>query len=201
MKKQNTPAIKPIQIALIGVTKPEAGVIATSPATHPEIPPSAEGLPLRIHSATLQLTAAAAAAKCVATKAEVARVPAASAEPALNPNQPTHSKHAPIKLSTTECGGIGFCGYPSRLPRYKHVTSADTPDVTCTTVPPAKSRHGNRPPSAAFNSPPLPHTMCAIGLYTQIAHRIMNTSMPENLTRSANAPVISAGVIIANISW
>ena len=29
----------------------------------------------------------------------------------------------------------------------------------------------------------------------------MNTSIEENLMRSANAPVISAGVMIANIIW
>src|ERR1700742_2494601 len=100
IQKQNTPAISPIHSAPIGVTKPEAGVIATSPATAPEIPPSALGFPLRIHSATSQPHAAAAAPKCVATNALVARLLAASAAPALNPNQPTHNKHAPIKLST-----------------------------------------------------------------------------------------------------
>ena len=117
IQKQNTPAISPIHSASIGVTNPAAGVIATSPATAPEIPPSALGLPLRIHSAASHPIAAAAAPKCVATNALVASPLAASADPALNPNHPTHSKHAPIKLSTTECGGIGRCGYPSRLPR------------------------------------------------------------------------------------
>ncbi len=29
----------------------------------------------------------------------------------------------------------------------------------------------------------------------------MKTSMAENFMRSANAPVISAGVMMANISW
>ena len=41
----------------------------------------------------------------------------ASALPALNPNHPTQSRHAPIKLSTMECGGMSVCGYPTRLPR------------------------------------------------------------------------------------
>src|SRR5271157_6318518 len=95
----------------IGFTNPAAGVIATSPATDPEIPPSTLGLPLRIHSAPAHPTAAAAAAKCVATNALVAILPAASALPALNPNHPTHRRHAPMKLSTTLCGGIGSLGY------------------------------------------------------------------------------------------
>ena len=58
----------------------------------------------------VQPRAAAAVAKCVLTKALVASGLAASALPALNPNQPTHSRHAPIKLSTSECGGMAVCG-------------------------------------------------------------------------------------------
>ena len=57
-----------------------------------------------------QPMAAAAAAKCVLTKALVASELAASALPALKPNQPTHSRHAPMKLSTMECGAILMCG-------------------------------------------------------------------------------------------
>src|SRR5512142_1434563 len=98
--------MRPIANADMGLTKPEAGVIATSPATAPEIPPRTLGLPLWIHSAALHPSAAVAAAKCVATNALVARLPAPSALPALNPNQPTHSRQAPIKLSTTLCGKI-----------------------------------------------------------------------------------------------
>src|SRR6202521_578396 len=101
----------------IGATKPAAGVMATSPATAPEIAPSALARPFLIHSATLQLNAAAAAAKCVATNALVASGLEASALPALNPNQPTHNRHAPMKLSTRLCGGIGCFGYPVRFPR------------------------------------------------------------------------------------
>ncbi len=32
-------------------------------------------------------------------------------------------------------------------------------------------------------------------------HSAMKTSIDENLMRSANAPVISAGVMMANMSW
>src|SRR5262249_3938311 len=94
----------------IGPTKPAAGVIATSPATAPEIAPKALGLPLRNHSAAHHPTTAAAAPKCVATKALRAKPPAPSALPALKPNHPTQSRHAPMKLSTTLCGGIGSFG-------------------------------------------------------------------------------------------
>ena len=40
------------------------------------------------------------------TKALVANGPAASALPALNPNQPTHKRQAPITLRTRLCGFI-----------------------------------------------------------------------------------------------
>jgi hypothetical protein len=58
----------------------------------------------------VQPMAAAAAAKWVLTKALVARGLAARALPALKPNQPTHSRQAPMKLSTMEWGGILVCG-------------------------------------------------------------------------------------------
>src|ERR1035441_7714539 len=102
-----------------GLTKPDAGVMATRPATHPEMPPNTLGLPASIHSATTHPRVAAAAPKCVATKALVARPEAASALPALNPNHPTHSRQAPMKLITRLCGLEGNSGYPSRLPRYR----------------------------------------------------------------------------------
>src|SRR5882724_2310981 len=117
IQSQAAPAIKPITSAGIGPTNPAAGVIATSPATAPEIAPSALARPFLIHSAALQLSAAAAAAKCVATNALVARAFEASALPALNPNHPTHNRHAPMKLSTRLCGGMGCLGYPVRFPR------------------------------------------------------------------------------------
>src|SRR5580693_5374705 len=95
-QKQITPAATPMMIDAPGSTKPEAGVIATRPATAPEMQPSTEGLPLAIHSANIQPSAAAAVAICVTAIAIPARPFAATAEPALKPNQPTHSSDAPI---------------------------------------------------------------------------------------------------------
>src|SRR5213078_5135918 len=118
MTKQPTPAARPMTMAGSGATNPDAGVIATSPATAPEMAPRALGRRRVIHSAASQPMVAAAAAKCVATNALVARPFEASALPALNPNQPTHRRHAPMKLRTRLCGGIGSFGYPVRLPRY-----------------------------------------------------------------------------------
>ena len=100
-------AMKPISNAGKGLTNPEAGVMATNPATAPEIPPSRLGLPFRSHSTKIQPNTAAAVAKWVATKALVASADAATALPALNPNQPTHKRQAPMALITRLCGFIG----------------------------------------------------------------------------------------------
>src|SRR5450432_4067726 len=184
----------------MGPTNPAAGVMATNPATAPDIAPRALARPFLSHSARLQLMAAAAVAKWVAMNALVASELAASALPALNPNQPTHSKHAPTKLSTRLCGGIGCLGKPVRLPKYNAHTKAETPELMCTTVPPAKSKVGNFPPSAAFRKPPFPQTMCARGAYTTKNQSVRNRTVPLNFMRSAVAPVISAGVMMANIN-
>ena len=44
------PAASPMTSAPLGSTKPDAGVIATSPATAPEAMPRTAGLPLATHS-------------------------------------------------------------------------------------------------------------------------------------------------------
>ena len=91
--------------APMGVTNPEAGVMATRPATAPEMMPSTVGRRLKIKSMTDQASPAIAAATCVATNALVARPFAPRALPALNPNHPTHSRLAPMIENGRLCGG------------------------------------------------------------------------------------------------
>ncbi len=43
--------------------------------------------------------------------------------------------------------------------------------------------------------------MCASGSYTRVVHSREKTRNAENFIRSAKAPVMSAGVITANIAW
>src|SRR5690349_20855415 len=97
-------------------TLPAAGVIATRPATAPDAAPSIEGLPLSIHSANVHDITAHAVARNVFMNASVAELPASSAEPALNPNQPTHSREAPIIVMGTLCGVMASRPKPMRLP-------------------------------------------------------------------------------------
>src|SRR5213083_1826249 len=97
----------PIRSAGMGATNPDAGVIATSPATAPLAAPRTVGFPLPIHSANIHDRHAAAVAVFVATKALVASALAASALPALKPNQPTQRSAAPVSTKGMLCGGIG----------------------------------------------------------------------------------------------
>ena len=132
-----------------GPTKPDAGVIAASPATLPVTIPSTEGRPARSHSIAIQVSAAVAAEICVTTSAIAALPLAPSALPALKPNQPTQSMPVPATVSVRLWGGIGVVGQPRRTPSTSATTSAATPAVMCTTIPPAKSntpRSKKKPP-------------------------------------------------------
>jgi len=91
------PAIIPIGIAAAGVTKPDAGVIATNPARTPVEKPRDLGRPRRCHSRAIQQSPAAAGATKVVS-ATAATSFAARAEPALNPNHPNHRIPAPIRV-------------------------------------------------------------------------------------------------------
>src|SRR5213083_3072965 len=175
-------------------TYPDAGVIATSPATAPAAAPRTLGAPLCSHETVIQVSAAIAAAVFVTTNAFAARPPAVIALPALNPNQPNQRSDAPRTVMVASWGSMASRPKPTRLPRTSAQTSAETPLVMCTTVPPAKSKQGILPPLNAFNKPPLPHTMCAIGKYTMRLHSTVNSSIALNFMRSAKAPEISAGV-------
>ena len=68
--------------------------------------PSTLGLPCTSHSANIQASAAVAVATCVTVMAMPAAPLAATAEPALKPNQPTHSSEAPITVRTRLSGAM-----------------------------------------------------------------------------------------------
>src|SRR5688572_3036133 len=156
-KKHTVPAVRPIATAPSGPTNPDAGVIVPSPATTPVTTPSIEGLPYFFHSMNIHANAPAEAPMCVVSMAMPAEPFAASALPALKPNQPTQSMPAPATVNGRLCGVIAVCGKPRRRPTTTAQTSADTPALTCTTMPPAKSM---TPRSA---SQPPPQTQCANG--------------------------------------
>src|SRR2546425_13167518 len=88
-------------------TYPDAGVIATRPATAPAAAPRTLGAPLCSHETVIQVSAAIAAAVFVTTNAFAARPPALIALPALNPNQPNQSNDAPTTVIGASCGSSG----------------------------------------------------------------------------------------------
>src|ERR671924_2121179 len=111
-----------------GPTYPEAGGMATNPATAPDAAPSTVGLPRMAHSLNIHDNAAEAAAVFVTVKALVASAPADSALPALNPNQPNHRRAAPVTVKGRLCGGMGSCPKPRRRPMTNAAASAEIPE-------------------------------------------------------------------------
>ena len=95
-------------MAAIGVTKPAAGVMATSPDTPPEAAPNTVGLPRCIISTSTQPTIPTAAEICVVNTALAARKPTPRADPALKPNHPNHRIAAPRIVIGKWCGSIGM---------------------------------------------------------------------------------------------
>src|SRR5664279_1354102 len=202
---QTAPAIRPSRIEVSGVRNAQAGVIATRPATAPEAAPTLVGRPSRSFSTTSQAPMAAAVATWVFMNAMPARLPAVSAEPALNPNHPNHSSPAPSSTNGTLCGRIGSLRNPIRLPRTRQRASAAAPALMWTAVPPAKSStpHLASQPAPSKSGAPVPksNTQCATGKYTSVAQIVMKIDQDMNFVRSAIEPEISAGVMIANINW
>src|SRR5919198_4376724 len=154
------PAAIPMTREPTGPTKPDAGVMATRPATAPVQMPTTVGLPRVIHSTNIQVNAAADVAMCVTVMAMPACIPAVTAEPALKPNQPTHSSEAPMNVNTM----LWFGPVSLRLPSKSHAITPATPELMWTTVPPAKSRTLIQPSAlAAARNPSGPQTQCATG--------------------------------------
>src|SRR4051794_22523937 len=108
------PAPRPMMIDAVTFTYPDAGVIATSPATAPAAAPSTLGRPWCAQLTVIQVRAAIAAAVLVTTKALVASAPAETALPALKPNQPNHSSDAPSTVIVRSCGSIASSPRPTR---------------------------------------------------------------------------------------
>ena len=152
--------------AAMGVTNPAAGVIATRPTTAPVAAPTAVARPLLYSSSSNQVSKPAAAPAWVVRSALAAMPSAASADPALKPNQPNHSSPAPKSAKGTLCGTVGMRLKSRRGPNTLASTSAVTPALICTTVPPAKSSAPR-----VRSHPPSPHTQCASGSYTRVVHR------------------------------
>ena len=109
-----------------------------------------EGLPSSIQAMAVQPSIPAAAAVLVTTKALTALPSAERADPALKPNQPNQSRPAPSTTIGTLCGSMGSEPKPSRFPKMSAAASAATPELMCTTFPPAKSRA----PSSPIQPPP-----------------------------------------------
>src|SRR5574337_345242 len=99
--KNKTARYDPIPIAIPSTNAcstlmyPDAGVMPTSPAIAPLIAAITLGLPVRIHDNPTQINAEIDDAMCVLMIVFPAKLPDASALPALNPNHPSHNNDEP----------------------------------------------------------------------------------------------------------
>src|SRR5579872_5231128 len=151
------PARKPMtNDAQVG-TYPAHGVMQASPATAPVNAPIALGLPERFQLIASHVHIATDAAMSVFTNAWAAIPFAASAEPALKPNQPNQSRPVPSPTNTTLCGTVFSSGESLRAPTTQTEASAAKPALAWTTMPPAKSST----PHLARKPPP--QIQCTIG--------------------------------------
>src|SRR5688500_20240052 len=98
-------------------TWPDAGVIATRPATAPAEAPSTLGAPLCSQETVIQVRAAIAAAVVVTTNALAARPPEESALPAVNPNHPNQSSDAPSPVMGASWRSVAAVPTPPPRPR------------------------------------------------------------------------------------
>src|ERR1700730_9633206 len=127
-------------IAPPAVTKPDAGVMATSRATAPAAARTTLHLRLWSQLARTHVSVAAPAAVFVTSSALAAWPLAESADPALNPNQPNQRRPAPRTTRRMSCGAVdSFVLATTRGPMRRATTRAETPELMWTTVPPAKS--------------------------------------------------------------
>src|SRR3989440_6504065 len=179
VRAQTAPVTRPRTTEAAGEMKPQAGVIATRPATAPEDAPTIVGRPL-IHSTMTQPSRAAAVAHWVLTNATAVTLSAVSWDPALNPNQPNHSRPAPSATIGTLCGRKLSFGHPTRLPSTIASASAADPALMCTAVPPAKSSAWKELVAPPMNPPP--QIQCATGTYTIVNQPIANIIWKARMT-------------------
>src|SRR6478609_10043877 len=124
-----TPAARPTTTAPQVETTPQAGVIATSPATTPDAAPNEVGCPSRIRSTASQPSIPIPPATSVFNRTAAALPSAASAEPELKPNQPNHSRPAPVSTNGRLCGRIDSTLKPCRVPNTRARARAEAPEV------------------------------------------------------------------------
>ena len=150
-------------------------------------------MPRWIHSSALQISAPAQAARCVATIAKTAREPAASAEPPLKPNQPTHSRPVPTTASDRSNGARFSRPKPWRLPDHQRRDEAGDAGVDM-----HDGAAGEIEQTHLLQEAAAPHPMRR-GHIDDEQPDAQNSMKAENFMRSATAPPTSAQVMTAKV--
>jgi hypothetical protein len=139
-KAQTAPTTRPVTTAPRVSISPQAGVMATMPATADETTPMVVTLPVRHFSTSGQVTMAPAAPSWVLMNAAAAVPWSLSAEPELKPNQPNQRSPAPITTSGMLLGRSSRRAKSRGARRTSATARPATPELSSTGSPPAKSR-------------------------------------------------------------
>ena len=118
---------------------------------------------------------------------------AASAEPALKPNQPNHRMPVPIMTSGIECGGSPSLRPALALAEHEHGGEGGDAGVD------VDGRAAGEVERATLAEPAAEHPLEDRARRRGTSHSGTKIAHAENFMRSATAPEISAGVIAANI--
>src|ERR1700759_5692309 len=134
-------ATTPMIMAPKLLTKPAAGVMATSPVIMPLIPPRKVGLRWRLAkmSKITQVSSATAVARLVLITASDALAPEKYGSPPLKPFQPSHKMPAPTAAIGRLLGTARSRSRPSRGPITAAATNPLVPAAKWITYPPEKS--------------------------------------------------------------
>src|SRR5438874_5513999 len=123
----------PMTAAAQGATKPLAGVMVARPATAPVTAPEALGFPSTHQLIVIHDSIPNEPPSIVVTNALAAMPFAASALPALKPNQPNHRRPAPSATKGTLCGATFSLEGILRGRKTKTHASAANPALMWTT--------------------------------------------------------------------
>ena len=142
----------------------------------PEAAPSEVAWPSRSRSRSSQPSGRGAGGDHAwSTQTTAAASLAPSAEPALKPNQPNHSRPAPSMTSVRLCGRIGSRFQPTRLPSTSARARPAAPALMSTAVPPAKSIA----PSWLASQPPVVGTGGAVEGEDPVRDRGVDDAWPR----------------------
>ena len=171
----------------------------------PDAAPSEVAWPSRMRSVSSQPSMAVPVAMVVVMNVAPAMPLEPTAEPALKPYQPNHSRPAPSITNGRLCGRIGLARPAEALAEDdgQHQARGTGVDVHRGTTREVDCLEFVGNPAAVLTGDAVEreHPVRDREVHDRRPTGATNSSQPPNFSRSATAPEIRATVMMANISW